>query len=118
MGASFCPCVPMKDEAPGGGASQLAYARVVGAFIHCVEHRRQMPTRRLSVLLALIALPALAAPAAAADYVPGEVIVKYRDGTSASVEASIEQEAGTETETVLPGGSEQLQIADGETVEA
>jgi serine protease len=77
-----------------------------------------MPTRRLSVLLALIALPALAAPAAAADYVPGEVIVKYRDGTSASAEASIEQEAGTETETVLPGGSEQLQIADGETVEA
>jgi serine protease len=76
-----------------------------------------MPTRRLSLLLALLALPAFAAPAAAADYVPGEVIVKYRDGTPAKVEASIEEQAGTETEAVLPGGSEQLQIDDGETVE-
>jgi len=76
-----------------------------------------MPTRRLSFLLALLALPAFAAPAAATDYVPGEVIVKYRDGTSARVEADIEQEAGTETETLLPGGSEQLQIKDNETVE-
>jgi serine protease len=50
--------------------------------------------RQLSLLLALLALCIIAAPAAAADYVPGEVIVKYREGDSA----------------------EQLEIDDGETV--
>ena len=50
--------------------------------------------RPLSLLLALLALLIIAAPAAAADYVPGEVIVKYREG----------------------GSAEQLQLEDGETV--
>ena len=78
-----------------------------------------MPIRRhLAPLLALLALLVLAAPAAASDYVPGEVIVKYRDGTSASVEAEVEQETGTETEVVLASGSEQLGIEDGESVAA
>ncbi len=75
-----------------------------------------MSTRRLSLLLALLALLAFAAPAAAEDYVPGEVIVKYRDGTSAGAEEVVEEEAGAETEAVLPGGSEQLAIEDGESV--
>ena len=52
-----------------------------------------MRTRCLS-LLALLALLVLAAPAAAAEYVPGEVIVKYREG----------------------GSAQQLQIDEGETV--
>jgi serine protease len=50
--------------------------------------------RPLSLLLALLALTVSAAPAAAADYVPGEVIVKYRDG----------------------GSAKQMQLEDGETV--
>ena len=52
-----------------------------------------MRTRCLS-LLALLSLLVLAAPAAAAEYVPGEVIVKYREG----------------------GSAQQLQIDEGETV--
>jgi serine protease len=74
-----------------------------------------MPTRCL-LLLALLALLILAAPAAAADYVPGEVIVKYRDGTPTSREAVIERETGTESATPLPGGSERLAIEDGDSV--
>ncbi len=50
--------------------------------------------RPLSLLFALLALLLLAGPAAAADYVPGEVIVKYRES----------------------GPAEQLEIEDGETV--
>jgi serine protease len=74
-----------------------------------------MPNRRL-LTLALMALPVLAAPAEAADYVPGEVIVRYEDGTSRTVEAAVEQTTGTGTQAVLPGGSEQLAIRDGESV--
>jgi serine protease len=75
-----------------------------------------MPTRFLSLLLALLALPVLAAPAAAADHVPGEVIVKYRHGTPTTAEAIVEKDAGARTQAVLPGGAEKLEIEDGETV--
>ena len=75
-----------------------------------------MPIRRLSLTLALLALFVLAAPAAAADYVQGEVIVKYRDGTTATTEATVQAQTGTDAATVLPGGSERLQIEDGESV--
>jgi serine protease len=45
-----------------------------------------MPTRPLLLLaLAVLASLVLAAPAGAAGYVPGEVVVKYEDGTSADV---------------------------------
>ena len=71
---------------------------------------------RLPLLLALLALSCLAAPAGAAEYVPGEVIVKYRDGTSRAIEAGAERRAGARTDAVLPGGAERLAIADGETV--
>jgi serine protease len=78
-----------------------------------------MSTRRLYLLFALLALLVFATPAAssaAEDYVSGEVIVKYNDDTTEHAEAVVEQEAGTQTETLLPGGSEQLAIEDGETV--
>jgi serine protease len=74
-----------------------------------------MPVRAL--LLAAPALILLAAsPAAAADYVPGEVIVKYRDGTSATVRSDVEQAAGTEEQNAIGDGSAQLDIEDGESV--
>ncbi|HEU0025294.1 MAG TPA: S8 family serine peptidase [Thermoleophilaceae bacterium] len=77
-----------------------------------------MPTRL--PLAAALALTLLAAPATAraADYVPGEVIVKYRDGTSASTETLVEEQVGTDAQRALPGGSEQLAIGDGESVRA
>jgi serine protease len=73
-----------------------------------------MPPRPL--LLALLALALLAAPgsAVAADYVPGQVIVKYRDGVSASA-AAADVDGATPTAT-LPGGSQQLDITDGDSV--
>jgi serine protease len=70
----------------------------------------------LVLLLLAVASPALPATAAASDYVPGEVIVRYEDGTTATAEASLEQETGTETEEAIAGGSEQLSIEDGESV--
>jgi serine protease len=75
-----------------------------------------MPIRLLlPAALALVSLAA-APTARASDYVPGEVIVKYRDGTSATAQHAVEQYSGTEEETALPGGSAQLDIADGESV--
>ena len=74
-----------------------------------------MPTRLLLTALVLGAL-ALPASAAADGYVPGEVIVHYEDGTTASVAAAAQGDTGTVVEQALPGGSEQLAIEDGESV--
>ena len=74
-----------------------------------------MTPRLLLIALALGAL-ALPASAAASDYVPGEVIVRYEDGTTASVATSSREDTGTVAEQSLPGGSEQLAIEDGESV--
>jgi serine protease len=74
-----------------------------------------MTPRLLLIALALGAL-ALPASAAASDYVPGEVIVRYEDGTTASVATSAQEGIGTVAEQSLPGGSEQLAIEDGESV--
>src|SRR5918992_218053 len=74
-----------------------------------------MPKRALfPAALALVLVAA--SPAAAAEYVPGEVIVKYRDGTTATVQAGVEQAAGTEEQQALAGESAQLEIEDGESV--
>jgi serine protease len=43
-----------------------------------------MPTRLLLLIAAVLALLALAAPAEAAKYVPGEVVVGYKNGTVAT----------------------------------
>ena len=74
-----------------------------------------MPIR---LLLALLAVAALAVPsgAAADDYVPGEVIVKYEEGASAKAASSVERLSGTDAKQALPGGSEQLSIKDGDSV--
>src|SRR5919108_858198 len=77
-----------------------------------------MPTRPL--LVALLCLTALTVPAGAAaaadDYVPGEVIVKYADETTAKAASTVEKLSGTDAEQALPGGSEQLAIEDGDSV--
>jgi serine protease len=67
---------------------------------------------------ATLALLLLAVPgnSVAAEFVPGEVIVKYRDGTTRGAEDAIEEQAGAQTEQALPSGSEQLEIEDGESV--
>ncbi len=73
---------------------------------------------RIPLLSAALAAAMLlsATAAGAATYVPGEVIVKYRDGTSGSVQQSIEQSTGTETELEAPGGTAKLEIEDGDSV--
>jgi serine protease len=75
-----------------------------------------MPNRLL--LLAALALTLLAAvPAAsAAEYVPGEVIVKYKDGTGGPAQEQWERSYGTEEQAALPGGSTKLEIEDGQSV--
>jgi serine protease len=74
-----------------------------------------MPTRHLLILLAL-AMLALPASAAANGYVPDEVIVHYEDGTTASAAAAARDDAGIVADQRLPGGSEQVGIADGGSV--
>ncbi len=75
-----------------------------------------MPIRLLPLIAALAALSAIPAGAQAGGYVPDEVIVRYEDGTSGGVAAQVSEEAGAESVQNLPGGSEQLQIDDGESV--
>jgi len=76
-----------------------------------------MPIRHiLTVAVMAAGLLIVPASAGATDYVPGEVIVKYRDGTTATTEATVEQESGIAAEQPLPGGSEQVEIEDGESV--
>jgi serine protease len=74
-----------------------------------------MPLRLLLPAVLAPILLALPAVATAADYVPGEVIVKYRDSAAGSAE-TLEQVTGTDAEQTLPGGSRQLAIEDGDSV--
>jgi len=75
-----------------------------------------MPIRLLLLIAALGVLMVLPASARGSDYVPDEVIVRYEDGTSGGVAAEVAESAGAEAVQGLAGGSEQLQIEDGDTV--
>jgi serine protease len=75
-----------------------------------------MSIRLLTTGILALALAALPAGAAASEYVPREVIVRYEDGTSAKLESTVEQVTGTTSEQALPGGSERLAIEDGDSV--
>jgi serine protease len=70
------------------------------------------------ILVAALALASLAAPtgAAAASYVPGSLIVKYRQGTAPNVQTTVQRIVGVQTQRALPGGSKQLQVQDGDSV--
>jgi serine protease len=73
-----------------------------------------MPTRLLTLSIALLAL---ASPAAAAEYVPGEVIVRYERDTGLAAKKSVERSAGVKAEQGLAGGARQLAIEDGDSVQ-
>ena len=75
-----------------------------------------MPIRLLPLISALAVSLVLPAGAQASGYVPDEVIVRYEDGTSGGVAAQVTEAAGAEAIQALPGGSEQLQIDDGDSV--
>jgi len=62
---------------------------------------------RIPLLLAALTAIALAVPsqASAGAYVPGEVLVRYKDGTSGTVKQKVEAATGTEAEATVPGGS-------------
>jgi serine protease len=73
---------------------------------------------RLLALLAAAAAVFVAAPAGAfaADYLPGQLVVRYEDGTSRAQRATVQRRAGAEHERSLPGGSRTLAVRDGRTV--
>jgi serine protease len=75
-----------------------------------------MQIRLLPLIAALGLMLVVPAGAEASDYVPDEVIVRYEDGTSGGVAAQVAESAGTEAVQGLAGGSEQLQIEDGDSV--
>jgi serine protease len=76
-----------------------------------------MPIRLLlTATLAVAAATAAPTGAAAAEYVPGEVIVKYEDGTGRDARAAVQAESGTEHDVDLPGGARALEIEDGDSV--
>jgi serine protease len=71
-------------------------------------------------LIALAALGAafliFATAASAADYVPGKVIVKYRDGSPRLVRAIVQKRTKTAFESRLPAGARSLRIEGDRTV--
>jgi serine protease len=75
-----------------------------------------MPIRLVLLIAALGVVLVLPAGARAADYVPDEVIVRYEAGTGGGVAANVAADAGADPIAELPGGSEQLQIEDGDSV--
>jgi serine protease len=75
-----------------------------------------MPIRLLPPAALALILLAAAPAAGAAPYVPGQVIVKYKDGTTGTAQAGVERYSGTERRRELPGGSAQVEIADGDSV--
>jgi len=52
----------------------------------------------------------------AGTYVPGEVIVRYNAGATPAARARVESATGTHAVAVLPGGSQRLQVEDGQSV--
>src|SRR3954451_2007909 len=99
-------------------ASQLPDGQVVPAFVHSAAHRNPMRFRLFPLIAALWVLLLVPGGALAADYVPDQVIVKYAEGVGGGVAADVAAEAGAAPVAVLPGGSEQLKIEDGESVRA
>src|SRR5215216_344880 len=99
-------------------ASQLPDGQVVPAFVHSAAHRNPMPIRLLPLIAALLVLLLLPVGARAADYVPDQVIVKYAENVGGGVAAEVAASAGAAPVAELPGGSEQLEIQDGESVRA
>jgi serine protease len=75
-----------------------------------------MKTRFLLPAIAALVLLATPGAAGAGDYVPGEVIVHYRDGTTGERRSAVEESTGTDAEQTLPGGSRQVDIEDGDSV--
>jgi serine protease len=67
---------------------------------------------------AIALLIALAAPAAAParDYVPGEVVVRYEDGTTRAERAATQAATGTGTQDVTAPQSRVLDVKDGDSV--
>jgi serine protease len=72
--------------------------------------------RARSFLITAVACLVAAPAASAADYVPGQVIVKYRDGATASDRGDVLRDTDTAVQARLPGPSRALQIRDGDTV--
>ncbi len=70
----------------------------------------------LTAALAVLGLAAAGPAAAAAGYVPGEVLVKYKDGTTAAARSEVQAAAGALTGGTVPGGSKALEIQDGDSV--
>ncbi len=78
-----------------------------------------LPRTAAAVLAASAAVIAAGAtPAAAAPYVPGQVIVKYKDGTSARAQAGAAHSAGTGGAVGPPAGARRLGVRKGTSVKA
>ena len=73
---------------------------------------------RLIVLLAAAAAVIATAPAgaSAAEYVPGELVVRYDDETSRAERHAIQRRTRIDHERTLPGGARTVSVGDGQTV--
>lgn len=84
--------------------------------------RLQLPSALVAAVLVLAGVGGTASTASAADYVPGQVLVKYKDGTTGRTAASIAH-AASATGPALTGGTpataagiHKLEVKNGATV--
>jgi serine protease len=72
------------------------------------------------LLTAVAAACAVTGPAAGADaaVAPGKVIVRYHGDATHTDRVRVQRRAGVSTRALLPGGTRELEIADGDTIHA
>jgi serine protease len=70
----------------------------------------------VTAILALAVLLLAPGSGGAAEYVPGEVVVRYEPGTSRDARADVQRDTGTGFAEDLPGGARTLDIEDEESV--
>ena len=75
-----------------------------------------MKPRLLPLVAVAVTLAALPSAAAAASYVPDQVIVKYRDGTSQAARAAAQQSAGVHAPRVTSRLERTLRVRPGRTM--
>ena len=74
------------------------------------------PHRLLAAALAMGAALALPAAAGAADYVPGEVVVRYERSADRSARAEVQRETGVGGPEVFAPRTRVMKVRDGDTV--
>src|SRR4051812_12054374 len=117
-------CPPTKPVAPVTQAVSVAVwaLRRASPLFSCpaYTHSHRSPMRSRCILTAVAAACAVAGPAAGANaaVAPGKVIVRYHGDATHAERVRAQRHTGVATRAILPGGTRELEIADGDSIHA